>query len=304
MKTDLFISYAWTSDIHREWVRTIASHLDLIGYTVKIDESVNYGSSLNGFMQEVVATNHVLLIVDENYVERANNKPNSGVGIENKWIKDAFTTKPATWLSVIFVRNPERKLPNWLEEYNPKGFDFNSSPDRNEFPGSIQIDAIWRWIEGLPANKKHAIPLSVVRQRAIRLENIDILRDPAHYANPALKGSVIFRFRDHACYTVGYGEYQFKIAFSGCSYSSVYLYTDEGLKAVGLITVPNFDPLTVDSFLTPGRAVTPSVGQKTVLLNTNGVLCVITIDNVQCEINSAEYVHPHVEFSYEILEKH
>ena len=77
MKTDLFISYAWTSDVHREWVRLIASHLDLIGYTVKIDESVKYGSSLSGFMREVIETDHVLLIVDDNYVERANNKPNS-----------------------------------------------------------------------------------------------------------------------------------------------------------------------------------------------------------------------------------
>lgn len=302
MKTDLFISYAWTSDIHREWVRLIASHLDLIGYTVKIDEAVNYGSSLTGFMRDVIESEHVLLIVDENYVERANNKPNSGVGIENKWISKAFITKPTTWLSVIFVRNPERKLPNWLEKHNPKGFDLNSIAHKNEFPGSVQIDAIWRWIEGLPADKKNAIPLSVYRQRAARLEHIDILRAPTHYANPALKGSAIFRFRDHSHYTVGNGEYQFKIAFSGHSDSSVHLYTDGGLKAVGLITVSHFDPLKVDSFLMPGRVVLPTVGQKAVLLNTSGVLCVITIDNVQREINSVEYVHPHVEFSYEILE--
>ena len=62
MKTDLFISYAWTSDSHREWVRLLASHLDLIGYTVKIDEAVRYGSSLSGFMREVIETDHVLLL--------------------------------------------------------------------------------------------------------------------------------------------------------------------------------------------------------------------------------------------------
>ncbi|MEZ2585881.1 toll/interleukin-1 receptor domain-containing protein [Kluyvera intermedia] len=144
MKTDLFISYAWTSDVHREWVRLIASHLDLIGYTVKIDESVNYGSSLTGFMREVIEASHILLIVDENYVERANNIQSSGVGIENKYISEPVMTKPTTWLSVIFIRNPERKLPNWLEEHNPKGFDFNSNPDKNEFSGSKQIEVIWR----------------------------------------------------------------------------------------------------------------------------------------------------------------
>ncbi|WP_133490383.1 toll/interleukin-1 receptor domain-containing protein [Alcanivorax sp. 24] len=304
MSADLFISYAWTSTAHRDWVRLLASQLHLIGYAVKIDEAVDYGSSLHGFMREVTEAAHVLLIVDENYVDRANKKPESGVGIETKWISRAFMEKPGTWLSVVFIRNPDRKLPNWLNDHNPKGFDFNSSPESNEFPGAVQIDEIWRWIEGLPADKAHAVPLSLVRKRAARLERIDARRDPALYANPALKDRVTFRYKDHAHYTVGYGEYEFKINFSGCSYDSVYVYKDSGLKAVGLITSPNFDPLSVESFLTPGRAVAPSVAQKVVLLNPQGSLCVITIDEVQREVNAAEYVPEHVTFTYEVLVNH
>ena len=303
MKEDLFISYAWTSPAHREWVRLLASQLHLIGYVVKIDEAVDYGSSLSGFMREVAEAAHVLLIVDENYVDRANNIPESGVGIETEWISGVFKDKPATWLSVVFVRNPKRKLPNWLIDHNPKGFDFNANPEKNEFPGAVQIDEIWRWIEGLPADKSHAVPLSLVRKRASRLESIDTRRDPAHYANPSLNGCVTFRHNDHAHYTVGHGEYEFKINFSGCSNNSVYVYTDSGLKAVGLITASNFDPSTVESFLTPGRTVTTVVGQKAILLNSHGVLCVITIDEVQREVNTTEYVPGHVTFTYEILEK-
>ncbi|WP_434497818.1 hypothetical protein [Pectobacterium aroidearum] len=37
------------------------SKLFLIGYVVKIDEAVDYGSSLNGFMQEVTETAQVLM---------------------------------------------------------------------------------------------------------------------------------------------------------------------------------------------------------------------------------------------------
>ena len=197
MSADLFISYAWTSTCHREWVRLLASHLHLIGYDVKIDETVDYGSSLHGFMREVTEAAHILLIVDENYVTRANNRPESGVGIETKWISGAFMGKPATWLSVVFVRNPKRLLPSWLLEHNPKGFDFNSTRENNEFPGSLQIDEVWRWVEGLPANRTHAIPLSLVRKRAARLERVDARRDPALYANPALSGRVTFRYKDH-----------------------------------------------------------------------------------------------------------
>ena len=65
-------------------------------------------------MQEVTNAAHVLLIVDENYVKRANDNPESGVGIETKWISSAFMGKPATWLSVAFVHNPQRKLPSRL----------------------------------------------------------------------------------------------------------------------------------------------------------------------------------------------
>lgn len=304
MNTDLFISYAWTSTAHREWVQLLASQLHLIGYVVKIDEAVDYGSSLSGFMREVTEATHVLLIVDENYVDRANNKPESGVGIENKWIRTAFMEKPATWLSVVFVRNPKRKLPKWLEGHNPKGFDFNSNPEENEFPGAVQIDQLWRWIEELPADKTHAVPLSLIRKRAARIERVDSRRDPALYASPALDGRVTFRHDDHAHYTVGHGEYEFKINFSECGHDSVYVYIDSGLKAVGLIPSSNFDSLSAEFFLTPGRSVAPTVGQRVALLNSHGALCVIAIDEVQPEVNAEEYVAGHVTFTYKILVNH
>ncbi len=304
MSADLFISYAWTSSSHRDWVRLLASQLHLVGYVVKIDEAVDYGSSLYGFMREVTEAAHVLMIIDENYVDRANNKPESGVGIETKWISNAFMDKPATWMSVVFVRNPNRMLPNWLNDHNPKGFAFNSNPEKNEFPGSVQIDEIWRWIEGLTADKTHAIPLSLVRKRAARLERVDASRDPALYSNPALNGRVTFRHKDHAHYTVGYAEFEFKIKFSDCSSDSVYVYINGGLKAIGLITGPNFDPLTIESYITSRRVVAPITGQRVVLLNSHGVICVITINEVQREVNDKKYIPEHVTFTYEILVQH
>jgi len=301
MSADLFISYAWTSPEHREWVRLLASQLHLLGYDIKIDEAVDYGSSLSGFMQEVTDAAHVLLIIDENYVDRADNKPETGVGIETKWISGVFENKPASWLSVMFVRNPGRKMPTWLADHNPKGFNFNSNPDQNEFPGTVQIDEIWRWIEGLPADKTNAVPLAEVRKRAARIERINAQRDPANYASPALKGRVTFEQGNNRDFTVGHGEYEFKITFSNRGNDSVYVYIDSGLKAVGLITSPIYDPLTVESFLTPARTAQPVVGQSVVLMNSHGGLCVITIDEVQPEVNAAKYIPAHVTFAYEIL---
>lgn len=302
MSADLFISYAWTSPEHREWVRLLASQFHLLGYHIKIDEAVDYGSSLSGFMLEVTDAAHVLLIVDENYVNRADSKPESGVGVETKWISGVFKNKPATWLSVVFVRNPKLKMPAWLVDHNPKAFNFNSNPGKNEFPGAAQVDDVWRWVEGLPAGKTNAVPLAEVRKRAARIERIDVLRDPAIYASPALKDRVTFRHRDHHGFTVGHAEYEFKIHFSGRGTNGVYVYTDGGLKAVGLITTATYDPSTVDAFLTPARTAKPIVGQSVVLMNPHGALCVITIDEVQPEVNTAaQYIPEHVTFTYEIL---
>ncbi|MHA3723008.1 toll/interleukin-1 receptor domain-containing protein [Leucobacter sp. HY1910] len=302
MPVNLFISYAWTSGEHREWVRLLASQLHLLGYNILIDSSVDYGDGLNGFMRKVVDAEHVLLVVDENYIERANTMPESGVGIETKWISEVHPDRPAGWLSVLFVSNPGRRMPDWLTEHNPKGFDFNASSETGNFPGSSQIDELWRWIEGLPADQANAVPIAEVRRRAARLERIENLRDPGNWSNPSLGGVVEFAYKDHpgGSYGVGAGEYQFSVSVSGCGADSIYVYSDP-LRAVGLITDEQFQKSEVEAYLRPGRTVTPRVGQSVVLMNRHGNLCVVRIDAVQAEINDSAYVAPSVSFSYEIL---
>ncbi len=61
--------------------------------------------------------------------------------------------------------------------------------------------------------------------------------------------------------------------------------------------------INVESFLAPGRTAEPCVGQSVVLMNSHGTLCVITINEVQHEVNTTEYIPEHVTFSYEILTK-
>lgn len=301
MKTNLFISYAWTSDSHRKWVRLLATQLRLLGYTVRIDSHLAYGASLSGFMREVTEADRVLLIVDENYVERADQHPKSGVAIENKWIKSVFEEKPVSWLSVLFVDNPQFSLPGWLMNLGPKGFNFNSSPDINSFPGFEQMDDLWRWIEGLPADKAHALPAAVLLERMARIERIDAMRDPVNYANPALKDRITFPYKAHPYYKLGHGEYEFKVDFSDRGSDGVYVYTDSGLKALGLVPASIIDPRTVETFLTSGRSVEPAVGQSVVMMNSLGALCIMKIEGVQLEVNDAVHVPSAVTFSYEIL---
>lgn len=278
--------------------------LRLLGYTVLIDNAVDYGSSISGFMREVTEADRVLLVVDDNYVQRADKLPRSGVGIENTWIRTVFEKKPDAWLSVIFVRNAHASLPEWLVSHKPKGFDFNSFPDKNQFPGIEQMDDLWRWLEGLPADKAHAITSKVYLDRMARIERIDAMRDPSNYANPSIKDRVTFRYEDHQDYTLGYGEYEFKVVFSGLNNEGVRVYTDGGLKAVGLIPSSDAAMQSIATFLRPARTAQPTVGQSVVMMNSVGALCVMKIEGVQIEVVTTEYIPPAVTFSYEILLEH
>lgn len=306
MSPQLFISYSWTNDAHRSWVRLLASHLHAVGYNVMIDEKVEYGDSLNGFMRQIQNADHVLMIVDENYVDRANNHPTSGVGYENQWIESAFNDKPdkpKNWLTALFVENPDCNLPNWLSEHNPKSFDFRARPEQGDFPGSVQIDELWRWIEGLPADKSHANKVADCMRRSARIEKIDWMRDPSTWANPKVSDTVQFKYEDAPgnSFKLGVGEYEFTLEVTSAGYDSVYVYSDK-IHSIGLVPEEHLESAPYDKRITPGRIIQPRERQGAILMNEYGHLCLVRINSVQPEVNDVDYIPPQIEFTYHILD--
>ncbi|MCF2588521.1 toll/interleukin-1 receptor domain-containing protein [Brevibacterium sp. UCMA 11752] len=305
MGADLFISYAWTSDKRREWVRLLAAQLKALGFDVLIDADVDYGDDLNGFMRRVGESRRVLLVTDRNYVERADTMPDSGVGKENRWIAEQYADHEAAWLSALFIDNHGCTLPAWLDGHMPKGFDFNHSPgSQQQFPGAEQIEDLWRWITGLAANRDSATPIATLRERATRLEQQDLRTNASKWRSPDLEGEAHFEYRDatHNTFTWGFGDAEFGLNVSGCGNDSVYVYQD-GIKAVGVIQTEQTEDTGLAHHLTPGRAVTPRVGQSLVLMNEHGRLAVVDIIKVQREDTSGhEYVAPFVEFRWRVIE--
>lgn len=307
MRFDLFISYAWTNEEHREWVRLLAAHLRTMGFIVGIDEDVKYGESLNGFMRKIREAEHVLMIVDENYVYRADNVPDSGVAFENRVLEDAASSKPANWIAPLLVRNPEGALPRWLANKNPKYFDFRSYPNQNDFPGSSQIEDLWRWLSGLSSDKTYAISPAVIRERMRRVELVDSQRDPSNWSFPRIYGQdIAFNCGDAPRDSIMLGSepYDFVFEVSSCSENSIYIYADH-VKAVGLIPieteVAELTAREAFGFIGPGRSITPQVNQSAVLMNAKGCLCIVTIRNVTTESSVGSYVKPCIVFDYRIL---
>lgn len=305
MGADLFISYAWTSEGHREWVRLLAAQLKTLGFDVLIDADVDYGDDLNGFMRRVADCKRVLLIVDQNYVARADTMPESGVGKESRWIAEVYEDRDPAWLSTLFVDNAHCARPAWLGDRMPEGFDFNHSPgSQQEFPGAEQIEDLWRWAAGLPANRDSATSIATLRARATRLEQQDLRSDPAQWRSPDLVGETHFVYEDapQRIFRWGVGASEFALEVSGCSYNSVYVYKNS-VKAVGLIRGEDVDDTDLAQHLTPGRSVTPQVGQSVVLMNAHGRLAVVDIIDVQREdTGSSQYVAPFVNFRWRVVE--
>ena len=301
---NLFVSYAWTSDDHRQWVRLLAAHLKALGYDVLIDADVDYGDSLTGFMRKVVDAKHVLLIVDENYVDRANTNPDSGVAAENRWISEVFADRPSTWLSVLFKDNPSRRLPNWLMDRNPKGHSFNYDPScSNDFAGSEQVEDLWRWIEGLPANRDHATLIATLRQRAARIERQGIKADPTRWRSPQLQGQIRFTYQDapDSTFRWGCGDSEFALYVSDHGNDSVYVYKDP-IKALGIVRGTDTNITALESYLSPGRSVVAEVGDTVVLMNEHVRLALVEIKGIQREETGAPYIAPYVEFMWRVVD--
>ena len=303
MGADLFISYAWTSDQHRAWVHLLAAQLKALGFDALIDADVNYGDDLNGFMRRVSDSKRVLLVVDQNYVDRANTMPDSGVGKESLWISEVHANHEAAWMSVLFVNNPDFTLPAWLGGTMPKGFDFSHSANSlQQFPGADQVEDLWRWIAGLPANRDSATPIATLRERATRLEQQAVRTKPSQWRSPDLVGEFHFAYEDapERTFRWGFGASEFAFSVSGHGNDSVYVLKDYG-KAVGLVRSEMPDDADLDRHLVPGRSVTPSVGQSVVLMNEHGRLAVVEILDVRSETTDVPYTAPHVTFRWRVI---
>lgn len=299
---DLFISYAWTSDEHQEWVRLLAAQLKALGFDVLIDADVDYGDDLNGFMRRVGDSKRVLLVVDRNYVDRADTMPESGVGKENRWISEVHSGRAAVWMSVLYVNNPKFTLPAWLGGTAPKGFDFNHSPNSlQQFPGADQVEDLWRWVAGLPANRDSSTPMATLRERAVRLEQQDLRTEPSQWRSPDLEGETRFAYEDapQKTFRWGFGLSEFAFSVSGHSGNSVYVYKDYG-KAVGIVHGTP-DDSDLERHLVPGRSVTPSVGQSIVLMNKHGRLAFVEIVDVQRATTGVPYIAPYVTFRWRVI---
>lgn len=125
----VFISYTWTSEEHKEWVRDLADELIANGVDVILDQyDLREGDDINHFMEKSIADrsiDRVIVISDKKYTEKANNRE-GGSGYEAGIISLGIAKKIESKIGgnkicpivVELNDNGEYCLPTYLDGHN------------------------------------------------------------------------------------------------------------------------------------------------------------------------------------------
>ena len=270
-----------------------------IGYDVLVDADVDYGDDLNGFMRRATECRHVLLVIDENYVIRADTLPGSGVGVENSWVRGVYAQRPASWLSVLYKDNRERRLPAWMAGRNPKGHSFGSQPDSGAFPGSEQVEA-----SVLDRGPRRPQTMWFVRRSSAPgregWRRLTVNATPTPGA-PRPGGRRCLRVREVARQDLLAGLWRPGIPVPRVRARSVL---DLRLSAPDprgwRQQVSQFKPC-LRWPAEPRKTIVGNVGDQIILQNTSGALCLVDLLAVNGEITKPKYVPASVRFRFEVL---
>ena len=146
-----FISYAWDTDEHKEWVRRFADELIRNGVDVILDQyDLSLGDDRFAFMESAVRNvDCVLCVCTPNYVERANVRE-QGVGVETSLITPRLfeTYDDKQYIPIIRDRvDGIRPTPDYLASVVYADFT-----DDREY--SNQMEALLRHLHQKPRYRK------------------------------------------------------------------------------------------------------------------------------------------------------
>ena len=104
------ISYSWDDEPHKEWVRTLAGHLEAAGFEVLYDRGQQLGARLPHFMEQMVSQSlRVLVICTAKYKQRFDQRQ-GGVGYEGHLISGEIVRDQGT---VKFI--PVLRRDSWAD---------------------------------------------------------------------------------------------------------------------------------------------------------------------------------------------
>ncbi len=156
----LFISYAWTSEEHKQWVEGLAKRLQDSGVKTDFDTwGLKIGHDINAYIEKMVTDptiTKVIMVVDKNYAKKANTRE-GGVGTEadiiaNEINKDKEQKKFA---AIALEKDAKGNLIFPVYWAARRGIDFSDYNDHDSDHKSYK--ELLYWIFDKPLHEKPAL---------------------------------------------------------------------------------------------------------------------------------------------------
>lgn len=230
----VFISYSWSSEDHEAWVVGFAEQLMQAGIDTVLDKwELLPSHDAAKFMERMVndpSINKVLMICDETYARKANERGATGVSTETQIISPAIYagTTPEKFVAILTQRDETGKpyIPTY---YSSKIFIDFSNPSKE----SESFEELVRFVYGKPRHKRPELgkaPAYLNDSETISLGTtitfnraISALRDGKPYAEGAVEEYL-------ACFLGSLS--QCNISFAGLDEESKLNATTDSLSAL------------------------------------------------------------------------
>lgn len=150
----VFISYSWTNEIHKEWVKKLAEDLVSHGIDVVLDIwNLKPGHDKFKFMEQMVndeSITKVLIIIDKGYKQKADTRE-GGVGSETYVITPELLNDANQEKFIPIIREKGLQFDDYIPHYLKSRFCFDFTDD---FLYSQKFEELGRLIVDNPIVKK------------------------------------------------------------------------------------------------------------------------------------------------------
>ena len=294
-----FVSYAWDSESHQQWVVQLATRLRSNGVDVVLDVwDTRLGTDLGHFMESgITSADRVLVVCSDQYIAKCH-EPRGGVGYEKKMLTSRLYADLQSTLvvPVIHNRTAEPLTPDFLGL--TKYVDFRDSARYEASYQELLHDIHGKQMVAVPSlgpNPFDQVPAADVPRI--------VSNSAARYASPTLSGRVAFDYtNNNGNYLIGSGDMAFTVQFSESGDGSIHLYNDPAnIDTIALApNVTSFEAVgDAYAFDASSRSRTLQVGDAAILRNRNGYYAVLLAQKVVTRASAPDRQH-NIVFDYMI----
>lgn len=290
-----FISYAWDSEEHSNWVLKLATDLRGHGVDVILDQwDARLGNDLSFFMEQGLNSSHfVLCICSDKYVEKAN-AGIGGAGYEKRIMASGMLSDSNQRFIIPLIKgnHQKEKVPFFLSGLKYVDFDNGKYFDCYQELIERIYDEDVKKKPSLGSNPFSSTTISDQITIKLNLEKIE-------FQNPVFEGFVSFDYKKNSgSFSIGQGDYVFNTQWSECGYNSIHCYRDHVYRLGYNPTYKDFPhPSEFINFDFSSRTKSVNVGEIVLLENHNHKFAALKILKV---VRRTENINHLLEFEYKI----